>query len=88
MRLHFPSRLYGIRVCTEHKRCQDKKRKGIDRYSLCPPTLFLVAGSLFGTNFVRAPFLSNISCENNKNSGPLSPKYALCPMLFKYFNII
>ena len=42
---------------TQH--CQDKRRKGIDRYSSCSPTLFLVAGSPFGTNVVR-PLSSQI----------------------------
>ena len=85
MCVHFRSRLYGIRVCTEHKRCQDKKQKGQTGIPIFL-NLFLMVRSLFGTNFVRSPLFLNVSRKNNKNSGPLPSKYALCLMLFKRFN--
>ena len=87
MCFHLPSRLYGIRGRPEHKCCQDKKRKGIDRYSPCLPTLFLVAGSPFGTNVVR-PLSSQIYLvRTTKIAGPSLQNTTFTPMLFNYFNI-
>ena len=87
MCLHLPSRLYGIQVRPEHKRCQNKRRKRIDRYSPCSPTLFLVAGSPFGTNFV-CPLSSQIYIvRTTKIAGPSLQNTPFSPMLFNYFNI-
>ena len=79
MCLRFPSRLYGMQVHIEHRRSQDKRRKGTDRYPLCPPTLFLFDGCTLRDKLSPSPLVSNIYRQNNKNSGPLSSKYALGP---------
>ena len=83
----FPSRLYGIRVPIEHKRCQDKRRKGTDRSPPSPPTLFLSRSRTLRNKLSPSPLVSNIYRVNNKNSGALSPNMPFAPMLFNYFNI-
>ena len=63
---------------------KEKKRK--ERYSPCPPPLFLVAGSPLGTNFVR-PLSSQIYIVGTtKRAGTSLQNTTLVPMLFKRFN--